>query len=150
MGDMYVLIGAFFWAAHVHIISRFSRQIAPLKLAFWQFMMCSVLSLLTGLLFEQNTLHGILAATVPILYGGLCSVGIAYTLQVVAQRDAHPAHAAIILSLESVFAVVGGWLLLEEGLSLRGFIGCGLMLTGMLLSQFHLTGERLRRLFTRS
>lgn len=146
-GDVYVLIGAFFWAAHVHIISRFSRQIAPLKLAFWQFVMCAALSLVTGLVVEQNTLQGIGAATIPILYGGLCSVGIAYTLQVVAQRDAHPAHAAIILSLESVFAVVGGWMLLNEVLSLRGFVGCASMLAGMLLSQFHLTGERLRRLF---
>jgi drug/metabolite transporter (DMT)-like permease len=145
-----VLAGAFFWAAHVHIISRFSRQIAPLKLAFWQFAMCSILSLFTGIMFEQNTLQGLLAATIPILYGGLCSVGIAYTLQVVAQRDAHPAHAAIILSLESVFAVVGGWLLLNEVLSLRGFVGCALMLSGMLLSQFHFTGERLRRLLMRS
>lgn len=149
-GDLYVLIGAFFWAAHVHIISRFARRVAPLKLAFWQFVMCSVLSLLTGFLFEQNTLQGILAATVPILYGGLCSVGIAYTLQVVAQRDAHPAHAAIILSLESVFAVVGGWLLLNETLSLRGFVGCALMLSGMLLSQLHLTSKRLRTFLTPS
>ncbi len=148
-GDLYVLIGAFFWAGHVHIISRYSRRIAPLKLAFWQFLICSLFSLLTGGLFETNSLAGVLAATVPILYGGLCSVGIAYTLQVVAQRDAHPAHAAIILSLESVFAVVGGLLLLGEVLSLRGLVGCALMLVGMLLSQFHLTAGRLRRVLAR-
>ena len=146
-GDLYVLVGAFFWAGHVHIISRYSRRIAPIKLAFWQFFICSLLSLLTGIVFETNTLSGIIAATIPILYGGICSVGIAYTLQVVAQRDAHPAHAAIILSLESVFAVVAGLLLLSEVLSLRGVVGCALMLSGMLLSQFHLTAERLRRLF---
>jgi drug/metabolite transporter (DMT)-like permease len=65
----------------------------------------------------------------------LVSVGVAYTLQVVAQQDAHPAHAAIILSMEAVFAALGGWLVLDEVLSLRGLLGCGLMLTGMLLSQ---------------
>ena len=70
-----------------------------------------------------------------ILYGGLISVGVAYTLQIVAQQDAKPAHAAIILSLEAVFAVIGGWLLLGEVLSIRGIIGCFLMLAGMVLSQ---------------
>ena len=71
----------------------------------------------------------------PILYGGVLSVGVAYTLQVVAQRTAHPAHASIILSLEAVFAAIGGWIILGERLTARGFLGCGLMLTGMLLSQ---------------
>lgn len=146
-GDGYVLVGAFFWAAHVHIISRYSRRVAPITLAFWQFLLCGALSLLTALLVERNTIDGVLAAGVPILYGGLCSVGIAYTLQVVAQRDAHPAHAAIILSLESVFAVIAGVLILKEALTLRGFLGCALMLSGMLLSQFNLTAERLRHRF---
>jgi drug/metabolite transporter (DMT)-like permease len=72
---------------------------------------------------------------VPILYGGVLSVGVAYTLQVVAQRNAHPAHAAILLSLEAVFAAIGGWIVLGERLTTRGFLGCGLMLAGMLLSQ---------------
>ncbi len=72
---------------------------------------------------------------IPILYGGLMSVGIAYTLQVVAQKDAPPAHASIILSLETVFAAVSGWILLDEVLSFRTLIGCVLMLAGMLLVQ---------------
>ncbi len=71
----------------------------------------------------------------PILYGGLMSVGIAYTLQVVAQKDAPPAHASIILSLETVFAAISGWILLGEVLSFRTLIGCVLMLAGMLLVQ---------------
>ena len=75
------------------------------------------------------------AAAVPILYAGLLSVAVAYTLQVVAQRRAQPAHAAIILSFESVFAALGGWLVLSEGLSVRGLIGCTLMLAGILLAQ---------------
>ena len=94
-----------------------------------------LLSLATAVISEVITLHGLFQANIPIIYGGLISVGIAYTLQVVAQREAHPAHAAIILSLEAVFAAVGGWLILDETLSMRGSFGCALMLAGMLLSQ---------------
>ena len=72
---------------------------------------------------------------IPLLYAGVMSTGIAYTLQVVAQQHAHSSHAAIILSLEGAFAVLGGWLLLDEYLTTRGLVGCGLMLTGMFLSQ---------------
>lgn len=100
-----------------------------------QFAVCSLLSLLTALIVEVITLEAIWQAAVPILYGGLGSVGIAYTLQVIAQRDAHPAHSAIILSLEGVFAAIGGWLMLNEILSMRGFFGCALMLAGMLFSE---------------
>jgi len=134
-GDVLELIGAFFWAGHVHIIGWLSRRIHPLRIAFIQFATCSALSLVAAVLLETMTWHGVRAALVPILYGGLMSVGVAYTLQVVAQKEAHPAHAAIILSLEAVFAALGGWLLLGEVLSLRGMSGCGLMLAGMLLSQ---------------
>ena len=138
-GDFLVFIGAFFWAGHVQLIGWLTRKVDSLQLAFFQFMTCSLLSLLTAAATEEIALQSVLNATVPILYGGLFSVGVAYTLQVVAQRNAHAAHAAIILSLESVFAAVGGWLMLNEILSLRGLIGCALMLCGMLLSQFHLT-----------
>jgi drug/metabolite transporter (DMT)-like permease len=72
---------------------------------------------------------------VPIFYGGVCSVGAGYTLQVVVQRRAHPSHTAILLSLESPFAALGGWLLLGEVLNSRALTGCGLMLAGMLISQ---------------
>jgi drug/metabolite transporter (DMT)-like permease len=90
---------------------------------------------MTAFAIETISLPSLLDALFPILYGGLGSVGIAYTLQVVAQRNAHPAHAAILLSLESVFAAVGGWLLLSEVLSTRSKIGCALMFIGMLVSQ---------------
>ncbi|UCF89317.1 MAG: DMT family transporter [bacterium] len=134
-GDFLVLLSAFLWAAHVLWISWLSPRMNPLVLASAQFAICSLLSLLTARALEPILLPSILAAAAPILYGGLCSVGIAYTLQVVAQRDAHPAHASILLSMEGAFAVLGGWLLLNETLSLRGLTGCALMLSGMLLSQ---------------
>jgi drug/metabolite transporter (DMT)-like permease len=135
LGDLLVLIGAFFWAAHVLIIGWLSPRINPIKLAFSQYVACSILSLAAAFILEVVTAGSIFQAAIPILYGGLLSVGIAYTLQVVAQRDAHPAHAAILLSLESVFAAIGGWLILDEIISIRGLVGCGLMLLGMLLSQ---------------
>ncbi len=134
-GDFLVLTGAFFWAGHVLIIGWMSPRMDPLKLAFTQYVACSVLSLATAIGFETITLVGITRAALPILYGGALSVGVAYTLQVVAQRKAHPAHAAILLSLEAVFAAIGGWIVLDETLTGRGFLGCTLMLTGMLLSQ---------------
>ncbi len=134
-GDLLELIGAVFWAAHVLIIGWLSPRMDALKLAITQFAACSILSLITAVAIETMTWSGLQQAAIPILYGGLGSVGVAYTLQVVAQKDAPPAHAAIFLSLEAVFAALGGWWLLNEILSPRALFGCGLMLAGMLLSQ---------------
>ncbi|MFZ0614333.1 MAG: DMT family transporter [Desulfobacterales bacterium] len=135
VGDLLVLIGAFFWAGHVLLIGWLAPRMDSLKLAVTQFALCSALSLMTAAVVETTTVAGILRAAVPLLYGGVLSVGVAYTLQVVAQRHAHPAHAAILLSLEAVFAAIGGWIILDERLTARGFLGCTLMLSGMLLSQ---------------
>lgn len=134
-GDLLELIGAFFWAGHVLLIGWLSPRLDAFKLSSLQFAICSVLSLITACCTETITLSGILGAGMPILYGGLVSVGFAYTMQVVAQRDAHPAHTAVILSAEGVFAALWGWLLLGEVLGPRGFLGCILMLAGMLCSE---------------
>ncbi|ADW19117.1 protein of unknown function DUF6 transmembrane [Desulfobulbus propionicus DSM 2032] len=134
-GDLLVLIGAVFWAGHVLALSYLSPRTVPVRLAMVQFFVCGGLSLLTGVCLEPITLQAIIEATVPIFYGGVCSVGAGYTLQVVVQRKAHPSHAAILLSLESPFAALGGWLLLGEVLSGRAVVGCALMLAGMLVSQ---------------
>ncbi len=148
-GDFLELIGAFFWAGHMQLIGRLTRKMDSLQLACFQFLTCSLLSLFSALIMETITSQGVIRALIPICYGGLFSVGIAYTLQVVAQRHAHAAHAAIILSLESVFAVIGGWLILDEILALRGIIGCILMLAGMLISQFNLTLTSLKSFVTK-
>ena len=138
-GDGLVLVGAFFWAGHVLVIGWLSgRRVEPVLLACLQFIVCAVLSLAVAVAIEPITADGLRGGALPILYGGLLSVGVAFTLQVVAQRDAPPAHAAIILSLETGFAALGGWLLLNESLSGRGLIGCALMFAGMLLSQLGL------------
>jgi len=135
-GDALVLVGAFIWAGHVHLIGWLSARSNPVGLACCQYLACAALSLLVAILTETITAPTLLDAAIPILYAGGMSVGVAYTLQVVAQREAPPAHAAIILSLEAVFAAIGGWLVLGETLSLTGWLGCALMLFGMILSQF--------------
>jgi drug/metabolite transporter (DMT)-like permease len=138
-GDGLVLIGALFWANHVLVIGWLSgRHVEPVLLACLQFIVCAVLSLIVAAVTEPISLDRLEAAGIPILYGGLLSVGVAYTLQVVAQRDTPPAHAAIILSLETVFAALGGGWLLHETLTGRGIAGCALMFAGMLLSQLSL------------
>ncbi len=135
LGDTLVLMGALFWSVHVLLIGRWAPQTEPTRLAALQFLVCGIVSAAVGLPLEQPTLGAVAGAAAPLLYAGLASTGIAFTLQVVAQRHAPPAHAAIILSLEAAFAVLGGWLLLGEVLSVRGLVGCALMLSGMILSQ---------------
>lgn len=139
-GDLLVLGSAFFWAAHVVVIGKLASQLDNLRLAIIQFFICALLSFLIALIFEMGslTLNNLLLAWQPIAYAGLLSVGVAYTLQVVAQRHAPASHAAIIMSLEAVFAVIGGWWLLNEAFSQRAMIGCGLMLLGMIISQLNL------------
>ena len=134
--DLIVLVGAFIWAGHVHLIDRYAGRIGPIRLSIMQFAVCGILSALVAVFTEEIDLTGIIGGVWPILYGGLFSVGLAYTLQVVAQRTADPSHAAIILSLEGAFAALGGWLVLQEQLPLRGLLGCVLMLAGTLVSQF--------------
>lgn len=134
-GDLLELAGAVFWAGHILLIDRFARKTDSLQLAFTQFMTCAVLSMLVAAAAETITITGILQAGIALLYGGVCSVGIAYTLQIIGQKNASPAHAAIILSMETVFAALGGWVILGEQLTSREFAGCVLMLSGMLLAQ---------------
>jgi drug/metabolite transporter (DMT)-like permease len=134
-GDFLVLLSAFFWSAQVLMVAWLSPRVNPVQLAFYQFTVCSVLCLITAFCFETVAWSRIFAAAIPILYGGVLSVGIAYTLQVVAQREAQPAHASILMSLEAVFAALGGWMILGETLNARGLMGCALMLGGMILSQ---------------
>ena len=142
IGDIFVLLSAFFWASHVIAISHFSPRVNALKLAFIQYVFCGILSLISAFIFEDVQRNTIVLAWLPIVYGSLFSVGIAYTLQIYAQKKAHPAHAAIILSLEGVFAVLGGWLILGESLGAKGIIGCALMLGGMFISQSTLIIKR--------
>jgi len=142
IGDILVLIGAFFWAIQILVIGFYSKRNDPFKLAFSQFVVCAALSLIAAVITESIEPQNLVKAALPILYAGFFSVGIAFTIQVVAQKEAHPANAAIIMSLEAVFAVIGGYLILDESIPLRGLLGCAMMLIGMILSQLYLFSKK--------
>jgi len=134
-GNFLVLISSLFWAVHVLLIDNFAKKVEPLIIACIQFLVTSFLCFIAMLFTETSTWSAIYSALAPLIYGGIISVGIGFTLQIIAQKKAHPTHAAIILSLEAVFAVIGGILILKEALNLNTFIGCLLMLAGMMISQ---------------
>jgi drug/metabolite transporter (DMT)-like permease len=134
-GDLLQLICAVFFAAHVLVIGYVAKRMDPLKLSLIQYLVSGVLSFFIAIAIEVITWQMIVDTAIPLLYAGIMSIGVGYTLQVVAQQHAKSSHAAIILGLEGAFAVLGGWLILDENLSTRGLIGCGLMLSGMFLSQ---------------
>lgn len=134
LGDVLILICALFWAMHILAVGRWAGRLPWPHLAFSQFATCAVLSLGVAVVFEPIESAAIAAAWVSVLYAGLLSVGAGYTLQVVAQRHAPATPAAIILSLETVFAVVGGWWFLHEGMVAAGIVGCVMMLAGMILA----------------
>jgi drug/metabolite transporter (DMT)-like permease len=119
----------------VYLIGYFAKRANPLCIACLQFVACSVLSLLAAVLFEPIALRAIHAATIPILYGGILSAGVAFTLQVVCQRTSPPSHAAIVMSLETVFAALAGYVMLHEHFGPRDLAGCGLMFSGLLVVQ---------------
>ena len=134
-GDQLVFWCAVMFTFHVLFIAWLSPLMDSFLLAVIQFAITAVLSLLIAFAIEPVELSSIADAWIPIAYGGLLSVGVAYTLQVVAQQTAHPAYASIILSLEAVFAVLGGWLILNETFNPTMFLGCALMMAGMVLVQ---------------
>jgi drug/metabolite transporter (DMT)-like permease len=135
-GDKLVLYCAIVFTFHVLFIAWLSPMMDSFLLAVIQFAICALLNLVVAFAIEPVAFETICQAWIPIAYGGILSVGVAYTLQVVAQKTAHPTHASIILSLEAVFAVIGGWLLLDEHITLRMLTGCLLMLGGMIVVQF--------------
>ena len=134
-GDTLQLICAVAFAGHVLMIGYLASKMDTVKLSLIQFFVAGVLAMGLALYSEQLTWEMIASTAVPLLFAGVMSTGIAYTLQTIAQQHAHPSHAAIILSSEGVFAVIGGFLLLNEVLPPKGLLGCGLILVGMLMSQ---------------
>lgn len=134
-GDFLVLLSSVLWAVHILLIDNFTKKVDSLKLSSVQFATCAALSLGAALVTETISFASINAAIIPILYGGLLSVGVAYTLQVVAQKDAKPSHAAILLSTESVFAVIGGTMVLGEMLGGKEILGCVLIFIAIIVAQ---------------
>ncbi len=134
-GDPLVLVCAFGWAAHILIVDRWTNHVNPVRYAFLQFLITAVLAMTLGAIIERPTSEAVMEAKWALLYAGIFPVGIAFTLQMFAQRTAPATHAAIILSLEAVFAMLAGLLFLHEDLTSRKLIGAGLMLAGLLVAQ---------------
>ena len=134
-GDAILLVGSVFWTLHILVIDGFVNKMYSLRFAFDQFITCSVLGIIFAVLLETISWNAISAAAIPILYGGLFSVGIAYTCQIIGQKNADPTYASIILSTESMFAAIGGAVILGETMAMRGYIGCVFMFAGIILSQ---------------
>lgn len=138
-GDWLQLAGAVLWGAHVLLVGVFASRYDALRLSILQFAVCALASGVLAVIFEEISWPAIVLAGPEILYGGLIGVAIGFTLQVIAQRDAIASHAAVIFSLEAVFAAMAGAWFLNESLTARGYVGCALMLAGMLVAQLWAT-----------
>ncbi|NOU46596.1 MAG: DMT family transporter [Bacteroidales bacterium] len=134
-GDILVFISAIFWAMHLIVLSYLSPRFDFRLLAFGQFVFTGILSLVLAFVFETPRLGPIHAAIFPVLYAGIVSIGIGFTLQVIGQKYARADHSALVLSLEAVFAAFAGWLILDENMEWKAMMGCLLMLSGVVLSQ---------------
>lgn len=132
--DILLMISAFFFALHIIIVSHFSKKVSAVKLSGLQFLVVGILSL-PLMIFEHPQLNSIIAGLKPILFIGVIVTAVAYTLQIFGQKATRPVLATLILSSESVFALIGGMLILGETISIREFIGCLIMAFAIILSQ---------------
>ena len=134
-GDTLVLLCAFVFSLHIMIIDHFSPMVDGVRMSCIQFAVAGVLCGIPALIFEHPTFSSLIAAWAPILYAGILSCGVAYTLQIVAQKNYDPTVASLLLSLESVFSVLAGWVILHQSLSPREIFGCVLVFIAIILVQ---------------
>jgi len=135
IGDLFVFLCAIAFSVHILFIDYFSPLIDGIKLSCIQFFVAGILCGLPMIIFEKPQISGILSAAVPILYTGIVSSGVAYTLQIVAQKNVNHVVASLIMSMESVFAALSGWIILGESLSSRELTGCVLVFAAIILAQ---------------
>ena len=147
-GDFLIMICSFIFSIHIMIIDYFSPAVDGVKMSCIQFLVSGIISLICMTIFEEPHIAQILAAWKPILYAGVMSCGMGYTLQIVGQKGVNPASASLILSLESSISVLAGWLILGQKLTGREILGCVLMFSAIVLAQVpdvilsRKTGER--------
>ncbi|MDE6748140.1 MAG: DMT family transporter [Lachnospiraceae bacterium] len=134
-GDGLVLVCAVTFSFHIMVVDYFSPKVDGIKMSCIQFFVCGILSSVCMFLFENPQISQILSAWLPILYAGVMSCGIAYTLQIIAQEGMNPTVASLILSMEAVVSVLAGWILLHEKLSARELTGCVFMFAAIILAQ---------------
>ena len=134
-GDFLVFLCAIVFSIHIFVIDYFAPKVDGVALSCIQFFVCGILCAVPMLVQEQPQVSEILAAWMPLAYAGVLSCGVAYTLQVIAQKNTEPTVASLLLSLESVFSVLAGWVILGERLSGRELFGCALVFAAVLLAQ---------------
>lgn len=134
-GDFYLLLCALMFSVHILIIDHFSPLVDGVRMSCIQFFVTGIICLVCAFIFETPRLQDILAASIPLLYAGVLSSGVGYTVQIIAQKNTSPTVASLLLSLESVFAVLCGWLLLNEILSAKEMFGCVLVFVAIILAQ---------------
>ena len=132
--DLYLLVGAFFYGVHILVVNYYSSRVHPAKACCLQFFVVGILSLPLMLMFENPSFTSIIACKVPIFYAGVLTCGVAYTLQIFGQKNTLPVIASLIFSLESVFAVLGGALILGETMIPKEIAGCVFMITAVILA----------------
>ncbi|MBR3927423.1 MAG: DMT family transporter [Clostridia bacterium] len=134
-GDIYAFLCAFAFAMQIIVVDEVVGRVDPIRLSCVQFLVCGVLSSVCAVIFDKPQLSDILNAWAPILYMGVVSSGIAYTLQILGQARCKPVVASLVMSMESVFSAIFGFLILNQAMSVKEFIGCGLMLAAVVLAQ---------------
>lgn len=145
IGDIILIIGAVMWALHIIVIDRFGDRIYSLRFAMTQFLVCAVLSTICAFIFEDISLSAVMNAKIPILYAGIMSVGVAYTCQIIGQKNADPTAASIVLSTESIFSALGeavvlGLILTDwdyTPLTAANYFGCAVIFCGIIISQLN-------------
>lgn len=136
VGDIYAFICAIFWSFHILFIDRYAEKADNIEISAGQIAVCAVFSSIAAFLLEDVNFGAMVSSWFPIFYAGVMSSGVAFTFQIIGQKYAEPAHAALIMSLESVFGALSGWAILGESLTTMEFGGCVLMMAGMLVTQY--------------
>ena len=134
-GDILIFLCALVFSIHILVIDYFSPKVDGVKMSCIQFFVCGIVSLPPMFFTETPKIGAIVEGWAPLLYAGVLSCGVAYTLQIIGQKNVNPAVASLILSLESCFSVLAGWMVLGEKLSVRESVGCVLMFAAIILAQ---------------
>ena len=146
LGDLLVLCCAFFFSLHIMCIDHFgAKEVDGVRMSCVQFLVAGLLCMIPMAIFETPTWENLWAARVTILYTGVMSCGVAYTLQILGQRDTDPTTATLLMSLESVFAALSGWVILHESLSVKELFGCVLVFAAVILAQIPLPAAKKKR-----
>lgn len=141
-GDVILFFSAFFWAAQILAIDKFASKVDAMELSFAQIFITMIFSFAAMLIFETPTISAVTGAAFPIAYAGVMSSGVAFTLQIYGQKYAEPSAAAILMSFESIFGALSGWLILGEQMSSREILGCCMMIAAIIITQWRVINSR--------